>query len=210
MTSKALGLIETIGLPAAIEAADAASKSANVTLLGYENTRGGGLITVKIVGDVGAVKAAVSAGSAAALRVGKVATCLVIPRPHAEIEALIHHVDRGRSSRPAAPEPARSAFAESVKPRTETLKKSKTVPKAARPAAAAAPGAARPKQASSVAKPGTTSKPKSVLKAEKPAPLVKLAEPQPQSEPAPSPEPAVPDEAQPIATDQPEEPTTIE
>jgi pimeloyl-ACP methyl ester carboxylesterase len=62
---KALGLIETIGLVTAIEAADAAVKAACVTLLGYENTKGGGKITVKVVGDVGAVQAAVSAGVAA-------------------------------------------------------------------------------------------------------------------------------------------------
>lgn len=95
MSSKAVGLIETIGLAAAIEAADAASKAANVTLIGYENARGGGLITVKLVGDVGAVKAAVSAGSAAAQRVGKVASTHIIPRPHAEIESLIKSITRG-------------------------------------------------------------------------------------------------------------------
>jgi ethanolamine utilization protein EutM len=97
MTAKALGLIETIGLAAAIEAADAAAKSANVTVLGYENARGGVRMTVKLVGDVGAVRAAVTAGSAAALRVGKVDGCLVIPRPHEEIEALLAQLDRGQA-----------------------------------------------------------------------------------------------------------------
>lgn len=94
---KALGLIETIGLITAIEAADAAVKAANVVLLGYENTKGGGKITVKIVGDVGAVQAAVSAGTAAALRIGKVYGYCVIPRPHEEINALIRQVDRGQA-----------------------------------------------------------------------------------------------------------------
>jgi len=93
---QALGLIETIGLVGAIEAADAAVKAANVTLLGYENTKGSGKITVKFVGDVGAVNAAVAAGVAAASRIGKVYGCHVIPRPHDEIEALIANVDRGR------------------------------------------------------------------------------------------------------------------
>jgi len=93
---QALGLIETIGLVSAIEAADAAVKAANVTLLGYENTKGGGKITVKLVGDVGAVNAAVAAGAAAAARIGQVYGCHVIPRPHDEIEALIANVDRGR------------------------------------------------------------------------------------------------------------------
>lgn len=96
MTASALGLIETFGLIAAIEAADAAAKAANVTVLGYENAKGGGRIAVKLVGDVGAVKAAVAAGSGAALRVGKLAGTLVIPRPHEEIAALVAQVDRGR------------------------------------------------------------------------------------------------------------------
>lgn len=93
---QALGLIETIGLVSAIEAADAAVKAANITLLGYENTKGGGKITVKFVGDVGAVKAGVAAGVAAASRIGKVYGQHVIPRPHDEIEALIANLDRGR------------------------------------------------------------------------------------------------------------------
>ena len=66
MTQQALGLIETVGLPVAIEAADAALKAANVTLIGYEKTKGGGLIVVKLRGDVGAIKAAVEAGVASA------------------------------------------------------------------------------------------------------------------------------------------------
>ena len=93
---QALGLIETIGLVSAIEAADAAVKAANITLLGYENTKGGGKITVKFVGDVGAVKAGVAAGVAAASRIGKVYGQHVIPRPHDEIEALIANLDRGK------------------------------------------------------------------------------------------------------------------
>ncbi len=97
---QALGLIETIGLVSAIEAADAAVKAANVTLLGYENTKGGGKITVKFVGDVGAVKAAVAAGVAAASRIGKVYGQHIIPRPHDEIEALIANLDRGKKREP--------------------------------------------------------------------------------------------------------------
>ncbi len=92
---QALGLIETVGLAAAIEAADTAVKAANVTLIGYERTRGNGMITVKITGDVGAVKAAVTAGVMAANRVNEVYSYHVIPRPHAEIEELIGRVDRG-------------------------------------------------------------------------------------------------------------------
>lgn len=95
MTTKALGLIETIGLITAIEAADSALKAANVKLLGHENTKGGGRITIKLVGDVGAVKAAVAAGVAAAERIGRIESSLVIPRPHQEIEGLVSYVDRG-------------------------------------------------------------------------------------------------------------------
>jgi microcompartment protein CcmL/EutN len=88
-------LIETIGLITAIEAADTALKAANVKLLGYENTKGGGRITIKLVGDVGAIKAAVAAGVAAAERIGRIESFLVIPRPHQEIEGLVSYVDRG-------------------------------------------------------------------------------------------------------------------
>ncbi|GIV64003.1 MAG: BMC domain-containing protein [Chloroflexota bacterium] len=86
--NKALGLIETIGLVTAIEAADAAVKAANVVLLGYDSARAG-KITIKLAGDVGAVQAAVAAGVAAASRVGTVYGSLVIPRPHEEIDPLI-------------------------------------------------------------------------------------------------------------------------
>jgi len=83
---KAFGLIETVGLVAAVEAADAGVKAANVKLIGYELARGGGLTTVKFLGDVGAVKAAVEAGKAAAERVGKVYAVHVIPRPDDQTE----------------------------------------------------------------------------------------------------------------------------
>jgi microcompartment protein CcmL/EutN len=86
---RALGMIETVGLASAIEAADAAVKSANVTLIGYELTKGGGMVTVKFEGDVGSVKAAVEAGVAAAERVGKVFSKHVIPRPGNGVEAIV-------------------------------------------------------------------------------------------------------------------------
>lgn len=90
MAQQALGLIETIGLIAAIEAADAAVKAADVRLVGYELARRGrGMTTVKLLGDVAAVKAAVDAGNAAASRVGKVVSVHVIPRPHEESTMLI-------------------------------------------------------------------------------------------------------------------------
>ncbi|HEE4105090.1 TPA: propanediol utilization microcompartment protein PduJ [Klebsiella pneumoniae] len=86
--NNALGLVETKGLVGAIEAADAMVKSANVQLIGYEKI-GSGLITVMVRGDVGAVKAAVDAGSAAASVVGEVKSSYVIPRPHSDVEAIL-------------------------------------------------------------------------------------------------------------------------
>ena len=86
--SNALGLIETRGLVGAIEAADAMTKAANVTLIGYEKV-GSGLVTTMVRGDVGAVKAAVDAGAAAAQNVSEIISCHVIPRPHTDIETVL-------------------------------------------------------------------------------------------------------------------------
>ena len=85
---EALGMIETRGLVAAIEAADAMVKAANVTLIGSEKI-GSGLVSVMVRGDVGAVKAAVEAGGAAAGRLGEVITTHVIPRPHTDVDKLL-------------------------------------------------------------------------------------------------------------------------
>ncbi|HIU67774.1 MAG TPA: propanediol utilization microcompartment protein PduA [Candidatus Caccomorpha excrementavium] len=88
MTQEALGMIETRGLTAAIEAADAMTKSAEVTLIGTEKI-GSGLVTVMVRGDVGAVKAATEAGSAAASRLGELVAVHVIPRPHSDVEKIL-------------------------------------------------------------------------------------------------------------------------
>ena len=84
----ALGMIETKCLIGSIEAADAMVKAANVTLIGKERV-GGGLVTVMVRGDVGAVKAATDAGAAAAQRVGELLSVHVIPRPHAEVDTIL-------------------------------------------------------------------------------------------------------------------------
>jgi ethanolamine utilization protein EutM len=84
----ALGMIETKGLVSAIEAADAMVKAANVTLTGKVLV-GGGLVTVMVRGDVGAVKAATDAGAAAAERIGELVSVHVIPRPHSEVEFIL-------------------------------------------------------------------------------------------------------------------------
>ena len=84
----ALGMIETKGLVGAIEAADAMVKAADVKLIGKVQV-GGGLVTVLVRGDVGAVKAATDAGAAAAEKVGELISVHVIPRPHTDIELLL-------------------------------------------------------------------------------------------------------------------------
>ena len=88
--TNALGMVETRGLVGAIEAADAMVKSANVQLVGKEQV-GGGLVTVMVRGDVGAVKAATDAGAAAAEKVGELISVHVIPRPHAEVDQILPH-----------------------------------------------------------------------------------------------------------------------
>jgi microcompartment protein CcmL/EutN len=92
MSQKALGMIETIGILAAYEAADVALKSANVKLVGYEISRGG-LIVIKFTGDVSAVRSAVDAGKAAASRLSKVWASHVIARPAEQIEKMINSED---------------------------------------------------------------------------------------------------------------------
>jgi microcompartment protein CcmL/EutN len=86
---KALGFIETVGLAAAIAAADAALKAANVKLIGRENSRGQGCITIKIIGDVGAVKAAIDAAKTVAGSVSRVWATDIIPRPAEGIGELM-------------------------------------------------------------------------------------------------------------------------
>ena len=88
MTQEALGMVETRGLTASIEAADQMCKAANVALVGTE-TIGSGLVTVMVRGDVGAVKSAVEAGSAAASRLGELVATHVIPRPHNDVEKIL-------------------------------------------------------------------------------------------------------------------------
>ena len=88
MAQEALGMIETRGLTAAVEAADAMVKAAEVTLIGTEKI-GSGLVSVMVRGDVGAVKAAVEAGSASSSRLGEIIATHVIPRPHADVEKIL-------------------------------------------------------------------------------------------------------------------------
>jgi len=123
----ALGLIETVGMVAALEAADAAVKAANVRLAGYELTRGGGLVTVKLEGDVGAVNAAVAAGVEAARRVNKVYSSHVIPRPHDGVLPIIDSAETvggGKNKAAAGPskaeEPGAQTAEDAKPPEAET------------------------------------------------------------------------------------------
>ena len=93
MALEALGMVETRGLTAAIEAADSMVKAAQVTLIGTEKI-GSGLVTVMVRGDVGAVKAAVEAGSANAAKLGELVATHVIPRPHADVEKILPNFNK--------------------------------------------------------------------------------------------------------------------
>ena len=88
MAQEALGMVETRGLTAAIEAADSMCKAANVVLVGTEKI-GSGLVTVMVRGDVGAVKSAVEAGGANAAKLGELVAVHVIPRPHTDVEKIL-------------------------------------------------------------------------------------------------------------------------
>ena len=102
MDEKALGLVETKGLVGAIEAADTMLKTAAVQLIGIEKTIAA-LLTVKVVGETGAVKAAVDAGASAAEKIGELISCHVIPRPHDDVESIIYNQsDEINSGREAA------------------------------------------------------------------------------------------------------------
>jgi ethanolamine utilization protein EutM len=96
MPSEALGLLETKGLVALMEGADAMLKAANVEMIGWDKA-GSGMVTAFVKGDVAAVKAAVDAGAAAASRIGEVVSVQVIPRPHEELGGILTF------TKPAAP-----------------------------------------------------------------------------------------------------------
>jgi ethanolamine utilization protein EutM len=97
---EALGMVETKGLVALIEASDAMLKAADVTLLGWQKI-GSGLVTAMVAGDVAAVKAAVDAGAAAAGRVGEVISVQVIPRPHEDLGGVLPLTGKKHAAQPA-------------------------------------------------------------------------------------------------------------
>lgn len=89
MKGEALGVIEMIGMAAAVEAADTCVKSSNVKLVGYELTKGEGMVTIKILGEVGSVKAAIDAAKFSAGRVNNVVSTLIIPRPCKSLGSMV-------------------------------------------------------------------------------------------------------------------------
>ena len=127
MLEYALGLIETRGLVGAIEAADAMTKAAEVTLVGKERADAG-LMTVKIIGDVAAVRAAVDAGAAAAQRVGELVSAHVIPRPADDLEILIYPpAPSQKAPQPQTEEPDKPAKQVEQKPAKEKEEKESRV-----------------------------------------------------------------------------------
>ena len=121
MPGKALGMVETKGLVASIEAADAMVKAAKVTLLGKERAKAG-LITIIVVGETAAVKSAVDAGSAAAQRVGKLVSTHVIPRPDDQLSIIIPGGESEKIDISEKPEPARKIVSVKTKGTAKTKK----------------------------------------------------------------------------------------
>ena len=121
---QALGTIEVVGLVAGVEAADVACKTADVTLIGYELAKGGGYVTVKVEGQVGAVNAAIDAAEAAAEKLSRVVSKLDIPRPHPELEMLVFSATTVGHTPPAPraePEPTQEPGVESEPTQVEEL-----------------------------------------------------------------------------------------
>ena len=191
MQQKSLGLIETQGLAAGVVAADAAVKSANVELIGYELTKGGGWTLIKVQGDVGAVKAAVDAAAVAAGKVNRVVSTRVIARPSSYLEALIHTADTV-GDRP--PEPPKAP--EPPTPPTEAEPE---------PEPPVEPTPAPEAEEEVPPEPAEEPEPEPVM--EQPPEEPKL-EPQeePQPEPAEEPAPEAPEEAEAEPSETPEEP----
>lgn len=191
MQQKSLGLIETQGLAAGVVAADAAVKSANVELIGYELTKGGGWTLIKVQGDVGAVKAAVDAAAVAAGKVNRVVSTRVIARPSSYLEALVHTADTV-GDRPPEPPKAPEPPTPPTEPEPE-------------PEPPVEPTPAPEAEEEVSPEPAEEPEPEPVM--EQPPEEPKL-EPQeePQPEPAEEPAPEAPEEAEAEPSETPEEP----
>lgn len=124
---QALGLIEVVGLAAGVEAADVACKTANVELVGYELAKGGGFVTIKVLGQVGAVTAAVDAAAQAAGQITRVVSRLVIPRPGDQLEPMVHSAATV-GYKPEPPAPTKPAEAEAPAEPAKAQAKAKAAP----------------------------------------------------------------------------------
>ena len=121
---QALGSIEVVGLVAGVEAADVACKTADVTLIGYELAKGGGYVSIKVEGQVAAVQAAMDAAEAAAAKLTRVVSKIVIPRPHQELESIVFSAATVGLTKPApdakTTKPAATTKAKAKKPEATT------------------------------------------------------------------------------------------
>ena len=146
MENLCLGEVETVGFTTAVEAADVAVKTANVELLGFELANGGGLVTIKLKGQVWAVRAAVTAAVEAASRIGTVQSSLIIPRPSEQLGPLVTSAETiGLSPAPIAP-PVAPATAAPATAAPATATPAEVAPTATAPAEAA-PAEAAPAEA---------------------------------------------------------------
>ncbi len=167
---QALGSIEVVGLVAGVEAADVACKTADVNLIGYELARGGGYVTVKVEGQVAAVQAAMAAAEAAASKLTRVVSRIVIPRPHQELEPIVFSAATVGLTKPAPDAKATKSAA-----KAEATEKTKPASKAETKAQE------KPEPESGA---GTTTEPGPEPKAiTKPEPKPQLEQAQPESGP---------------------------
>ncbi len=127
MFKQSIGLIETVGLASAVVAADVAVKSANVELIGYELSNGFGMVTVKIAGDVGSVKAGIDSAIAAVKDMGEVYSYKVIPRLGENVEKIIFTKDTVGIEQKEKNTVEKENIKEQPKPKKPTVQKPKTV-----------------------------------------------------------------------------------
>lgn len=135
---QALGMVEVVGLAAGVEAADVACKTANVELVGYELAKGGGYVTIKVLGQVGAVTAAIDAAAEAAGRITRVVSKLVLPRPNDQVEPMVYS---SATVGYEAPKPAPKAESQPApaEPKSEAAPAAVAAPAPEKPAGTRAP-----------------------------------------------------------------------
>jgi hypothetical protein len=191
MLKQCLGTIEVIGLTAALEAADTACKAADVTLLGYEATDGMGMVAVKVLGQVGAVKAAIDAARFAAGKVNKVVATSVIPRPNEQIEPVVRTAVTVGQGAPTSVDPN--------DPGSKPASIGRFRPPASAPAAVARPAPATPAApaAPAVVAPPVVEAPAVAKPSSKAVTLEPAPEPAPPSAPAPAPAADAPEPTKP-------------